>query len=230
MIIKVMAGLERMVYPNLFLDAPSGVYVETMPVTTHPFIHAILLQSQKSSTISASPVYLLQYVDRLLLSATSWAGIRLILIVSFSPNADTDFDLSSRTRRLYAGVYGLEFQSPRRRGCWANGRLGADDCNVITVELRHQHRHRNAPASCRLCVHMNILGPQRVLVHRVQTPGLNYPGLVMQDQNPTSICTKESLEFQFAFQFDPLLCPWGGCEDGLSDTVRHSPIPLPLAS
>ena len=77
---------------------------------------------------------------------------------------------------------------------------------------------------------MNILGPQRVLVHRVQTPGLNYPGLVMQGQNPTSICTKESLEFQFAFQFDPILCPWGGCEDGLSDTVRHSPIPLPLAS
>ena len=104
-IIKVMAGLERMdaadgvgIYPNLFLDAPSGVYVETMPIATHPLIHAILLQSQKSSTISASPVYLLQYVDRLLLSATSWAGIRLILIVSFSPNADTDFDLSSRTR------------------------------------------------------------------------------------------------------------------------------------
>ena len=26
--------------------------------------------------------------------------------------------------------------------------LGADDSNVITVELRHQYRHRNAPASC----------------------------------------------------------------------------------
>ena len=77
---------------------------------------------------------------------------------------------------------------------------------------------------------MNILRPQRDLTTRVQTTGISYPGLVMQGQNPTSICTKESLEFQLAFQFDPLLCPWGGCEDGLSDTVRHSPIPLPLAS
>ena len=56
---------------------------------------------------------------------------------------------------------------------------------------------------------MYILRPQRDLTTRVQTTGISYPGLVMQGQNPTSICTKESLEFQFAFQFDPFFVHGG---------------------